>query len=187
MTRPSSDGQDDLRAEIAELRRRLQVLEDINAIKDVQTAYWRAIDMQRPDEVREVFAPDGIHVDFQDMAVWKDREEFVKTFRELGCRPERREMHHGHNAKISFLGPDEATGVWHLDMFALNYESRTTIQISGVYESRYVRRDGRWWIKSMVFRRNSIYSQQIGQDDIVRAPAFGEVGSEAASHLFGTR
>jgi len=24
---------------------------------------------------------DGIHVDFQDMPIWKDREDFIKIFR----------------------------------------------------------------------------------------------------------
>jgi hypothetical protein len=171
--------------ELQELRARLQKLEDINAIKEVQRAYWRSIDTQRPDDLREVFAPDGIHVDFQDMPIWKDREAFIKIFRELGCHPHRREAHFGQNPHIELTATDRARGVWHLQMFAMNYETRTTIQIAGEYQSEYVRQSGRWWVKSMIFRRNSLYSQQINSDGAVAAPDFGTVGGAAAAHLFG--
>jgi hypothetical protein len=47
------------------LARRVQELEDLNAIKDLKHRYLRACDRQRPDDVRECFDPDGVVIEFQ--------------------------------------------------------------------------------------------------------------------------
>ena len=172
--------------QLCALQRRLQALEDTNAIKELQAAYWRGIDLQRPEEVYEVFAPDVIRIDFEGMpGVMTSREEFVQVFRELGCQPHRREMHHGQNPKITFAGLNTARGVWHLFMFGLNLDTRTTIQLSGEYNCEYVRKNGRWWIKAMVFRRNSILTQDIAADGAVSVTGLGMPGENAARHLSG--
>ncbi len=175
----------DLVEEVRALRDRVRALEDLAALRELQAAYWRGIDMQRPDELCEVFSPRGVDIDFEDMPRWHDREAFVTFFRELGCSAERREMHFGQNPQLVLTGPDTATGLWHLLMFGYNFGTRTVVQISGVYDCGYVRHDGRWWIRSMVFRRNTLRTEQIAADGAVSAPAFGEVSPAAAAHLFG--
>jgi hypothetical protein len=177
----------DMRAEIERLEKRIQEIEDIEGIKGVQYAYWRHVDLQQPDLLREVFHPGEIYIEFQDMPVWRDRESFVVFYRNLGCHPSRRESHFGLAPLITVTGPDAAKGLWRLQMVAYNYESRTSINVTGEYDGEYVRADGRWWIKSLIFRRHSLYSQQIAADGVVRAPDFGNVSGAANAHLFGTR
>ncbi|WP_380876330.1 hypothetical protein ACFB49_08200 [Sphingomonas sp. DBB INV C78] len=175
----------DLAAEVAELRAEIRRLADIEQIRDLQYGYWRAIDLKQPEALRDLFAPGEILIEFEDMPVWRDRDAFVQFFIDLGMDPNRQENHFGLSPAIRIEGPDDASGTWRLHMFAYNFDSRITIRISGLYDARYVRRDGRWWISQLVFRRHSLFSEQVGADGAVTAPGFGNVASDAAAHLFG--
>jgi SnoaL-like domain len=171
--------------EIERLERRIRDLEDVEAIKGVQYSYWRCVDLQQPDQLREVFYPGEIYINFQDMPVWHDRDSFVTFYRNLGCNPTRRENHFGVAPRITMTGPDSATGLWRLQMQAYNYESRITIQVSGEYDGEYIRADGRWWIKSLLFKRHSLYAQNVAADGVVTAPDFGSASAGASAHLYG--
>lgn len=172
--------------ESATLGKRIQQLEDIAAIQDVQYSYWQAIDTKQPDDLRQVFSPDGIDVNFQDMPVWNDREAFVDFFVELGMNPARQENHFGTSPKIALTGENAAKGNWRLHMFAYDFEQRITIRITGVYDCEYVRSHGRWWIKSMIFVRHSLFTEQIGPSGEMSALGFGAVAEESAAYLFGS-
>jgi len=176
---------DDLAALVARLSDRVRELEDAERIRELQQDYWRAIDLKQPDALRQLFAPGEIHIEFEDMPVWRDRDAFVRFFIELGMDPARQENHFGLNPIIRFEGADAAAATWRLHMFAYNYDTRTVIRISGLYDARYARQDGRWWITALLFKRHSIFSEQVGADGAVAAPDFGTVSSEAAAHLFG--
>lgn len=176
-----------MRAEIERLEKRIREIEDIEAIKSVQYSYWRCVDLQQPDQLREVFYPGEIYIEFEDMPVWRDRESFVVFYRNLGCNPTRRESHFGVAPSITVTGEDSATGRWRLQMVAYNYESKTTIQVTGEYDGEYIRADGRWWIRSLLFRRHSLYAQQIAANGGVYAPDFGGTSTVANAHLFGTQ
>jgi hypothetical protein len=177
----------DMRTELERLEKRVREIEDIEAIKELQYSYWRYVDLQQPDQLREVFYPGEIDIEFQDMPVWRDREAFVAFYRSLGCHPSRRESHSGLAPSITMTGADAANGRWRLQMVAYNFESRTTINVTGEYDAEYVRADGRWWIKTLRFRRHSLYSQQIASDGLVRAPEFGSTSGAANAHLFGSQ
>ena len=172
--------------ELEQLERRVRDMEDIQAIKDVQYSYWRCVDLQQPDQLREVFYPGEIYIEFQDMPVWRDRESFVAFYRKLGCNPTRRENHFGVAPRISMTSNDSAKGSWRLQMLAYNYDARITIHISGEYDGEYIRADGRWWIKSLSFKRHSLYSQHVAADGSVSAPDFGGTSDAASAHLFGS-
>jgi SnoaL-like domain len=174
-----------METEIELLEKRIRNIEDVEAIKDVQYSYWRNVDLQQPDQLREVFYPGEIYINFEDLPVWRDREAFVEFYRKLGCNPARRESHFGVAPSITMTGPDSASGRWRLQMLAYNYESRITIHISGEYDGEYVRANGRWWIKSLLFKRHSLYSQRIAADGAVTAPEFGSASDAASAHLFG--
>lgn len=178
------DRQDLLRA-VAELTARVRELEDIERIRELQLRYWQAVDEKNPELLRSVFAPGAIHIDFEGMQTWTDREAFVQTFVELGMDAARQENHFGINPIIRLTGPDAASATWRLFMFAYNVASRTTIRITGMYDAGYARCDGDWRVRSLVFRRHSIHCEQIAADGRVEVPDFGQVSLEAASHLFG--
>lgn len=177
--------ENDLAGQVAELCDQVRQLRDVEAIRDLQYGYWRAIDLKQPDALRDLFAPGEILIDFEDMPVWRDRDSFVQFFIDLGMDPNRQENHYGLSPSIRFESTDEASGAWRLHMFAYNFDSRIVIRISGLYDCRYARRDGRWWIAQMVFRRHSLFTEQVGADGAITAPGFGGVASDAATHLFG--
>lgn len=170
----------------AELKARIQELDDRERIKELQLRYWRAVDQKNPEMLRGLFASGRIHIEFEGMQTWTSRDEFVQTFIELGMDPARQENHFGLNPIIHFPGADVAGATWRLFMFAYNVESRTVIRISGMYEAGYVRSDGTWFIESLIFKRHSIHCEQIGADGRVEVPDFGMVSAEAATHLFGS-
>lgn len=176
---------DDLARAVAELRAEVRQLRDAEEIRELQYGYWRAIDLKQPDALRDLFAPGEILIDFEDMPVWRDRDVFVQFFIDLGMDPNRQENHYGLSPAIRFDGPDDASGTWRLHMFAYNFESRIIIRISGMYDARYQRRDGRWWITRLVFRRHSLFTEHVDGDGAMTAPGFGGVATDAAAHLFG--
>jgi hypothetical protein len=153
---------------------RLDALESINAIKELKARYWRACDRQRPDEVRECFAPKGAVIDYQGFPRFDDREGFVQLYRELGCRPGVMDMHHGQNPQIRLDGPDAASGQWDVYFFGLDLNARTTIQLAGEYADDYVRQDGRWYMQASRFTRTSFLMQSIDKDGASRCIGFGE-------------
>jgi SnoaL-like protein len=175
----------DILRELAGLTARIRELEDIERIKELQLRYWRAVDQKNPEMLRSLFSPGTIHIEFEGMQTWLGRDEFVQTFIELGMDPARQENHFGLNPIIKLSTADAANATWRLFMFAYNDASRTVIRISGMYDAEYVRHEGAWLITTLIFRRHSIYSEQIGEDGKVEVPDFGQVSVEAAAHLFG--
>ena len=170
---------------LSELTARVRELDDIERIKELQLQYWRAVDQKNPELLRSLFSPGRIHVEFEGMQTWTSRDEFVQTFIELGMDPARQENHFGLNPIIKFSAADAASATWRLFMFAYNVASRTVIRISGMYDAEYVRDEGAWFIKTLVFRRHSIHCEQIQADGRVEVPDFGQLSGEAAAHLFG--
>jgi hypothetical protein len=170
---------------LSELTARVRELEDIESLKELQLKYWRAVDQKNPELLRGLFFPGNIHIEFEGMQTWTSRDAFVQTFIELGMDPARQENHFGLNPIIKVASADAASATWRLFMFAYNVASRTVIRISGMYDAEYVRHEGAWFIKTLVFRRHSIHCERIQEDGKVEVPDFGQVSLEAASHLFG--
>lgn len=179
------ENQQALLRELAELTARVQGVEDVERIKELQLRYWRAVDQKNPELLRSLFAPGKIHIEFEGMQTWTSRDDFVQTFIDLGMDPARQENHFGLNPIVSILGGDAASATWRLFMFAYNVESRTVIRITGMYDAGYVRKEGAWLIETLVFRRHSIHCEQIAEDGKVEVPDFGQVSADAADHLFG--
>jgi hypothetical protein len=150
--------------DLESLARRLQRLEDIEAIKQLKHRYWRACDRQKPDDVQDCFLPEGAVVDYENVGRFEDRESFVDLYRRLGCQPAVIDIHHGQNPEIEITGPDSARGTWDVYYYGINTEARTATQLAGYYHDDYVRRDGRWWIAETRFFRSSFQVTEISAE-----------------------
>jgi hypothetical protein len=179
------ENQQALLRELSALTARVRELEDVERIKALQLRYWRAVDQKDPVLLRSLFFPGEIHIEFEGMQTWTNRDAFVQTFIDLGMDPDRQENHFGLNPIVEFADADAARATWRLFMFAYNVGTRTVIRITGMYEAGYVRAEGAWYIQALVFRRHSIHSEQVLEDGKVEVPDFGQVSIEAAAHLFG--
>ena len=143
------------------LARRIQVLEDIEAIKQLKHRYWRGCDRQKPEDVRDCFLPDGAVVDYENVGRFEDRDSFVDLYRRLGCRDAVIDIHHGQNPEIEVTSADTARGTWDVYYYGIDLEARTATQLAGYYLDEYVRRDGRWWIAETRFFRTSFVMTEV--------------------------
>ncbi len=137
-----------------DLRRGLQLLLDIEAIKQLKHAYFRCLDTANWEEIEGLFHED-VTVHFVGGTYeWKleGREAYVEAvsgaFNREACG-----HHNGHQPEIQVLSETEATGIWYLtdNMWVLNHKFFTTG--TALYWDRYQKVDGRWTIRDTRYRR----------------------------------
>jgi hypothetical protein len=148
--------------EIMRLQQRLRALEDIQAIQELKARYFRSCDRKLPAQMRDCFLPQGAVIEADGFPSFDDREGWVRLFTELAVNnPDVMDMHHAQNPEIVLTGPDSATGLWDLNFSQINLKQRTVVNLAGEYRDEYLRREGRWWIKSSRFRQTYFLMRRI--------------------------
>ena len=109
---------------VEELRRDIQRLMDIEAIKQLKHAYFRCIDTANFDELETLFHDDiTVHL-VGGFYEWKlqGKEEFMASQRR-SFHQQAVGHHNGHQPEIQILSETEATGIWYLtdNMWVLNH------------------------------------------------------------------
>jgi hypothetical protein len=132
--------------EIDELRRRIQRLEDIEAIRQLKARYLNACDAQDPEGAKRCFAEGEILIDMGHVGVFRDRDAFARLYQAAGCQPHILDMHHGANPEIEFLDDTHARARWALEYRNINTRDRTVTFVSLVYHDEYARLGGEWKI-----------------------------------------
>lgn len=139
---------------IEELRRDLQRLFDIEAIKQLKHAYFRCLDTANWEELATLFHPEVCvhflggtyewHLQGLDAYLAALRRSFHR--RAIG-------HHNGHSPEIQLLGDNEATGIWYLadHMWMLDHQHLTSG--TALYWDRYEKQDDRWLIRSTSYQR----------------------------------
>lgn len=142
----------------ASLRRDIQHLFDIEAIKQLKHAYFRCIDTANLEELATLFH-DEVQVHFIGGTYeWKtsSKAEYVEN---IGNAFNKHAIghHNGHQPEIRLLSETEAVGVWYLSdvMYILNHNFRTSG--TAIYSDRYVKENGRWLIRETRYAR--LYEQ----------------------------
>jgi hypothetical protein len=139
---------------VDELRRDIQRLMDIEAIKQLKHAYFRCLDTANLEELATLFHED-VSVHFVGGTYeWtiSGRDEYLEALRKSFTR-ESIGHHNGHHPEIQILSESEATGIWYLadKMWILNHKFYTCG--TAIYWDRYVKQDGRWTIKETDYER----------------------------------
>lgn len=128
-------------------QRRLQVLEDREAIRDLKAAYFAACDAKDPAAMRACFADGRVAIDYGVIGVFDNADDLVAVFTRLGCHPHMIEMHHGVNPRIELIDADRARGRWSLHYQLIDTRERRLTQLGGCYDDEYRRdADGGWKI-----------------------------------------
>lgn len=124
----------------------MTAMNDIEDIKKLKARYFRALDSKDWDTYAQVFAEDCV-VDLRPAggALHHGRAAFRAYASELAIV---QSCHHGHMPEIDLTGPDTATGVWGLEDYNI-WEDGSQNHGWGHYLETYVKRDGRWTIKTM--------------------------------------
>ena len=134
-------------AEIDELRRRVQRLEDTEAIRRLKARYLNACDSQDPEGAKNCFATGEVVIDMGHVGVFRDREGFAEIYRTFGCQPFILDMHHGANPEIEFLDDSHAKALWALEYRNFNTQAKSVTFVSLIYHDEYVKQDGDWKIE----------------------------------------
>ena len=144
-------------APLADLERRIALLEDIEAIKQLKYRYLRACDHKDADVLRECFLAGPVTIDYGRVGQFARREELMAVFERLACHDHILELHHGHNPSITVAG-DVAQGIWSLYYFQLDTQGRSATQLGGQYNDEYHRTADGWRIASSCF---ALHSSQV--------------------------
>jgi hypothetical protein len=158
------------------LEQRLRALSNCATIEALKARYWHAIDLKRPDVVRDCLAEDLI-VEFEGLPRFESRDAFMEIIRQGAARTQAFDMHHGQNPRIALTGADSAEGEWDVFYYGIDLSARTLMQMAGAYRDTYVRRGGRWWIATMAMRQTSLHVQSVDQAGLARTSIFGRAAA----------
>src|SRR6266478_2905562 len=107
---PGAGGEEPM-ADPTNLERRIQALEDIEAIKRLKHRYWRCLDLKLWDELAGCFAPDA-SVDYGEGRYRFQGVEAIMRFltQSLGRESGALGVHHGGHPEIELTGATTAHG-----------------------------------------------------------------------------
>ncbi|MAG32646.1 MAG: hypothetical protein CL908_17315 [Deltaproteobacteria bacterium] len=160
-------------SELDTLRRRVDRLEAIEAIRQTKYDYFHALDLKRWDQLADCFCED-IDASYgrPDWTV-RGREPLVSWLRSNEGGDRYRVSHAGHNPQITLLGEDEAEGFFKLHDWVI-IEPATSYRGFGHYTDRFVRQsDGKWRIQrlSLSYEYKEERLRYIGNEPPAPTPA----------------
>jgi len=166
---------------IEELRRDLQTMMDIEAIKQLKHAYFRCIDTANFAELAGLFH-DDVTVHFMGGTYeWKlnGKTEYVAAVTQ-SFHNQSIGHHNGHQPEIQILSDSEATGIWYLsdNMWQLNSKFFTTG--TALYWDRYQKVDGIWLIRETRYRRIYEINSQLEESPKPDTHYLGQFGTVLA-------
>jgi hypothetical protein len=139
---------------IEDLRKDIQRLMDIEAIKQLKHAYFRCIDTANLDELASLIHED-VSVSFKGGTYeWKlqGKQQYVDNIG-VSFSKESVGQHNGHHPEIQMLSETTATGLWYLvdNMWLLKHNAKTFG--TALYWDRYEKVAGKWLIKDTRYER----------------------------------
>ncbi|MBS0608082.1 MAG: nuclear transport factor 2 family protein [Comamonadaceae bacterium] len=148
-------GGEDQRVTLADLQKQVQVLQDIEAIKRLKHAYFRAIDSADLALMNTLVTLDvKVHFVGGDYE-WRlnGRDEYIEA---VGCNfnSEVIAQHNGHHPEITIINDTEAEGIWYLHDNFYNLRAKLFTTGSAFYHDRYRKVDGQWRIASTRYTRH---------------------------------
>jgi hypothetical protein len=137
--------------ELAELRRRLEVLESESALHKLRNRFHEYVNTDRWDEIGSLFAPDA-ELDYSYLGSASGRPAITEFFAAIPRllpadegRPFVRQFIHGHDVAVD---GDTATGTSFL--FATPIYHGQSFVLAGRFADSYVRVDGSWLFAKVV-------------------------------------
>jgi len=137
------------------LAKRIQRLEDIEAIKRVKYKYFRCFDTANVEEIADVFTKDVVLTVVGGVYKFElqGRDNYLAMVRD-GAHAEMVTQHNGHHPEIDLVDERKATGLWYLNDFVLEFRRKQHIQGTAFYRDTYVKEDdGQWRIARSEFER----------------------------------
>jgi len=139
---------------LEELRRDVQRLMDMEAIRQLKHAYFRCIDTANFEELAGLIHDDvSVHLvggSYEWRLEGKDAYlgEIRKSFHRHAVG-----HHNGHQPEIQMLSDTEATGIWYLADHMWVLDAKFYTLGTALYWDRYLKTNGRWQIRETRYRR----------------------------------
>ncbi len=149
-----------------DLARRLQALEDAEAIRTLKARYLFSCDRKDPVTMRACFADGKVDIDYGVVGRFDTADALVKVYVEVGCHDYMVEMHHGANPQVQVQDATNATATWSLQYGLINTRDNTLTQLTGYYEDGYRKVGAEWKIVKTHFIATSTLVLQLGADAI---------------------
>ncbi len=169
-------------ADLESLRRDIQRLMDMEAIRQLKHAYFRCVDTANLEEMATLFH-DDVLVHFKGGNYeWKltGKQEYLDS---IGSAFNKQAVgqHNGHHPEIQMLSDTEATGIWYLtdNMWVLNHNFFTTG--SALYWDRYEKVDGRWLIRETRYERIYEINRMMEEELPLSSHYLGVHGADASA------
>jgi SnoaL-like domain len=139
---------------IEELRRDIQRLMDMEAIRQLKYAYFRCVDTANLEELATLLH-DDVSVHFKGGSYewnFQGKQEYVDNIA-MAFSTQAVGQHNAHHPEIQILSETEATALWYLEdnMWILNHKAKT--YGTAIYWDRYLKVGGRWLIKDTRYER----------------------------------
>jgi ketosteroid isomerase-like protein len=134
---------------LEELEKRVQAVEDLEAIKKLHQKYMNLMDNLQYESVPALFTDDA-SVEIRDSGVKKGREEIDKMYLGIGAmKKAKNNCHMAIQPDITVSG-DTASGSWMVYMF---YFSPSVDWVQGRNDVEYRKVKGIWKISKLKFTR----------------------------------
>jgi len=171
-------------ATLEELKARIQRLEDVKAIEQLQRIYGYYRDYFDWEKIVDLFSDDAESVEVADLGVYKRKEGVRRFYLELlGAEPPRPgmlslQMNTQGVVTVASNGKT-AKGRWYgfameaLPAYSIHYGELRQTWTHGCYENEYVKEDGKWKIKKLLY--SLIFRTQY-EDGWLKTPTIGQNG-----------
>lgn len=140
---------------ISDLERKIQVLEDIEAIKKLKAKYWNSVDTKQWDNLADCYTEDVVF-DSPHLGRMEGRDFIVKVLKR--AMKNVKTAHQGHNPEIEIIDNITAKGRWALND-RVEMANNKYFKGYGHYEEDYIKENGAWRINNSkltyIFQENS--------------------------------
>lgn len=152
-------------SDLVTLERRLQQLEDLEAIRQLKYRYWRHLDRKEWDALAALFSADATVCYSSGKYEFAGVEAIIGFLRGALDGPQAPvTVHHGHHPEITLTGPHTATGTWALYNYMFNVAQNRALRIGAYYDDRYVRAGGTWKLQHIGY--TSLFQEEWQRDAI---------------------
>ena len=134
-------------ADLSELEKRIRVMEDIEAIKNLKAKYFRCVDKKLWEEMETVLTEDAVADYGMGIELLQGRKAIIEFLKKNLGRDSMISVHQGHNPEIEITSEITAKGVWVLND-RLIIQTIATSSGWRYYEDEYVKVNGEWKKKS---------------------------------------
>lgn len=134
------------------LEERITRLEDIEAIRALQAKYQRCLDTRDFDGLAECFAEDVVS-SYGDGSMSYEGREAVLGFLRGAMSLDMPSSHLIHGGEIDVKDAGSASAKWYLEDFLLHRKFLVKLHGAAIYDVDYVKREGRWMIRSIGYKR----------------------------------